>query len=334
MTPPRTRTVLVLGATGGIGGETAAALQRHGWHVRALSRSGQRAEDQAAGDQDWQWIRGDAMDRSAVIQAAEGAEAIVHAVNPSGYRNWGSLVLPMIDNTLAAAKASRARILLPGTIYNYGPDAFPVLAEDSPQRSQAPKGRIRIELEQRLEHAATDGVSSLIVRFGDFFGPRPGNNWFSQGLITPGKPVKRISYPGIEGLGHDWTYLPDAAEVFARLMDRERELPTFARFHFEGHWDHDGTQLTGAVRRAVGRPDVPIRTFPWWALRLAAPFNETIRELAAVKPLWREPIRLDNTRLVEFLGPEPHTELNEAVEATLHGLGCLPGPVPDAREAA
>ena len=29
----------------------------------------------------------------------------------------------MIENTVAAARASGTRILLPGTIYNYGPDA-------------------------------------------------------------------------------------------------------------------------------------------------------------------------------------------------------------------
>ena len=34
------RTALILGATGGIGGETARALARHGWRIRALSRNG------------------------------------------------------------------------------------------------------------------------------------------------------------------------------------------------------------------------------------------------------------------------------------------------------
>ena len=54
----------------------------------------------------------------------------------------------MIENTIAAAKASGARIVLPGTIYNFGPDAFQVLREDSPQRATTHKGKIRIALEQ------------------------------------------------------------------------------------------------------------------------------------------------------------------------------------------
>jgi nucleoside-diphosphate-sugar epimerase len=39
--------------------------------------------------------------------------------------------------------------------------------------------------------------------------------------------------------------------------------------------------------------------------------------------LWREPVRMDNARLITALGQEPHTPLDEAVEATLIGLGCF-----------
>jgi nucleoside-diphosphate-sugar epimerase len=97
------------------------------------------------------------MDAASVARAAEGVRLIVHAVNPPGYRNWGGLVLPMLDNTIAAARASGARVLLPGTIYNYGPNAFPMLREDSPQHPETRKGAIRVEMESRLRAASQDG---------------------------------------------------------------------------------------------------------------------------------------------------------------------------------
>ena len=320
--PSHGRTALVLGATGGIGGETAAALARAGWRVRALTRDPNAEATRR--HPDWHWVRGDSLDAASVVNAAAGAVVIVHAVNPPGYRNWAKLVLPMLESTVQAARANGARILLPGTIYNYGPDAYPVLREDSPQHPVERKGQIRVALEQRLEEAARQGEArTLIVRFGDFFGPRPGNSWFSQGLVKPGKPVRAVTYPGERGVGHAWAYLPDAAETFARLAEREKhELEPFARFHFAGHWDPDGTAMTAAIARAVGQPDLKVKTFPWWLTRLAAPFNETLRELAEMRPLWREPIRLDNARLVAFLGaPEPHTPWDDAVAATLRGLG-------------
>jgi nucleoside-diphosphate-sugar epimerase len=229
----------------------------------------------------------------------------------------------MIDNTIAAANASGARILLPGTIYNYGLDAFPILREESPQNATTHKGRIRIDLEKRLKDASQQGVRSLIVRFGDFFGPKPGNNWFSQGMVTPNSPLKSIAYPGKRGVGHDWAYLPDAGEAFAQLMDREAELEEFAVFHFRGFWDKEGTELITAIRRVTGNPSLPVRSVPWFLFKLASPFNETLRELYATRPLWTTPIQLDNTRLVRFLGKEPNTDFDRAVETTLRALGCL-----------
>ena len=310
---------LVLGATGGIGGETARALARHGWSIRALFRS-QKTADATDG---WEWVKGDAMDAGSVSSAAEGVGNIVHAVNPPGYRNWDRTVVPMVENTINAARASGARILLPGTIYNFGPDAFPVLREDSPQRATTHKGRIRIALEQKLEQAAATGVRSLIVRFGDFFGPRSGGSWFSQAMVKPNKPITSITNPGLKGVGHDWAYLPDCAETFAQLLDREDELGDFERFHFQGHWDSDGSEMIDAIRKAAGQPDLPVRSLPWFVFKLASPFPETMREVYAARPLWRTPIRLDNAKLLAFLGAEPHTPLLTAVDATLRGMGCL-----------
>lgn len=311
-----TRKALVLGATGGIGGETAAALMRHGWTVVAMAR-GHGARQRLAGAT---WVTGDAMRADDVRRAAEGAQVIVHAVNPPGYRDWDKLVLPMIDNTIAAARAVGARVVLPGTIYNYGRDAFPLLAENAPQHPATAKGRIRVDLEQRLEAASRAGVPALIVRFGDFFGPAPGGSWFSQGLVTPGKRLHAITYPGAKGVGHSWAYLPDAAETIARLLERADALEPFARFHFEGTWDPDGTLMTRAIAEALGRPRLTIRKLPWLLLRLAGVAHQTSREIYAMRYLWREPLRLDNRKLVAQLGQEPRTPLHEAVRTTLAAL--------------
>lgn len=315
-------TVLVLGATGGIGGEVARQLSTANWRVRAMHRS---SSPSSSADR-IEWVRGDAMNSADVARAAKGASVIVHAVNPPGYRRWEELVLPMLDNTIAAATAAGATIVLPGTIYNFGPDVFPLIDEDAPEHPLTKKGAIRVEMEAHLQRAADRGVRALIVRAGDFFGPRAGNNWFSQGLVKQGKPVSKISYPGSRGVGHQWSYVPDVARTMIELLSRRDTLEPFARFPMGGHWDDDGTQLTAAIRRAVERrtgraPNVG--GFPWWLLKLASPFNTTFREMDEMRYLWQTPVRMQNQRLVETLGHEPHTPLDEAVEATLTGLGCL-----------
>jgi nucleoside-diphosphate-sugar epimerase len=316
-------TVLVLGATGGIGGEVARQLRDAGWTVRALKRGTTQAIKRNDGIQ---WIRGDALVREDVMNAAAGCSVIVHAVNPPGYRGWSEVVLPMLDNTIAAATAQGATIVLPGTVYNYGPDAFPVLMEDAPQRPTTRKGAIRVEMEQRLKKASHEGARVLIVRAGDFFGPGAGNTWFSQGLVKQGRAVKTISYPGRGGIGHQWSYLPDVGRATVELLARRDTLDAFANFHMAGHWDADGKQMSDTIRRVVVRRTgtAPrVAGFPWWLITLASPFVTTFREMGEMRYLWKTPLRMDNARLVAVLGREPHTPLEEAVEATLAGMGNL-----------
>jgi len=81
--------------------------------------------------------------------------------------------------------------------------------------------------------------------------------------------------------------------------------------------------MIASIRRVTGNPSLPVKVLPWFIFKLASPFNETLRELYATRPLWAAPIELDNSRLVRFLGKEPHTDLDRAVETTLRALGCL-----------
>ena len=317
------QTALIIGATGGIGREVATALLRRSWRVRALTRRSADVTEQASGHLAIEWIRGDAMAAADVAAAAHGSQLIFHGANPPRYENWPGLAVPMLESSIAAAKTSGARIVFPGTVYNFGPDAFPLLSEGAPQRPVTRKGQIRVDMEARLEAAARIGVRTLIVRAGDYFGPHAGNSWFSQGLIRPGRPVGSIAYPGPHSVGHSWGYLPDVAETMALLI--ERDLAAFEVFHFQGHWFEHGIEIAEAVRRVVGNPRLPIRSFPWWAVYAASPFVGMFREMIEMRYLWREPLRLDNAKLNALLGSEPHTPIDQAIATTLRGLGCLAG---------
>jgi nucleoside-diphosphate-sugar epimerase len=315
----QTKLALVIGANGGSGSEIAKALLAHGWRVRALVRSPKPG--QAPGVE---IIRGDAMCADDVVRAAAGASLIVHAVNPPGYRDWDKLVLPMIDNTIAAAAIAGARIVLPGTVYNFGPDAFPMLRENDPQTPRTRKGKIRVALESRLQDAAERGVRSLVVRAGDFFGRHTVNSWFSQAMVQPGKPVRRVIYPGKRNIGHAWAYLPDFAEAIARLADRESDLAAFERFHFRGHYFERGVEFAeraGLV--ANGKKGAPVYGFPWPIVAALSPFVRLFREMAEMSYLWRQDVELDNAKLVAFLGEEPHTPVDIALQQALGAMRCL-----------
>jgi NAD(P)-dependent dehydrogenase (short-subunit alcohol dehydrogenase family) len=101
---PTGRIALVLGATGGVGGETAAALARHGWTVRALARDPTKGGQLASG------LELDRRRRHGPRGGGRGgAGRVDHRPRgePARLSRLEQLVLPMIDNTIAAAQGQR-----------------------------------------------------------------------------------------------------------------------------------------------------------------------------------------------------------------------------------
>jgi len=271
-----------------------------------------------------EWIAGDAMNEADVTSAASRAAVIFHGANPPEFKNWRGLAIPMLRNAIAAARLSGARLIFPGNVYNFGPDAWPCISETSPQHPLTRKGAVRVEMEQMLTAAADDGVRSLVVRAGDFFGPHQPASWFKNAMIKPGRPLHSVTYPGEHEAGHAWAYLPDLAETIARLAEIEASLPAFDSVHFGGHWLDRGVEIAEAVRRVSGKPDLPIRRAPWVLFYLGAPFVTFLREALEMRYLWQIPLRLDNAKLLSMIGREPQTPLDEALCQTLFALGCLP----------
>ena len=310
------QTALVIGVTGSIGREVAAALLSRGWQVRALHRN-PAAAMRSALPQSVQWIKGDAMHLNDVVAAARGTTLIVHAANPPNYRNWRGLALPMLDNTIAAAQANNARILLPATIYNFGEDAPQVLKENTPQNPTSRKGQVRVEMELKLQKASLNGVRSMVVRAGDFFGPGAGNSWLTRGMTSPSPLLRSVFYPGPPSAGHSWAYLPDLAEAMVRLIECERPAEAFEVVHFRGHWFERGAEMADLVCRVRGSSLKRIKPFPWWAVKLASPVVGVLREMLEMRYLWQVPLQLNNEKLRALIGAEPHTPIEIALAATL-----------------
>lgn len=332
-----TATALVVGATGGFGRAVALRLLQHGWQVRALTRHADMAQRVGAdtdgalrGLEAVQWRVGDAMKHQDVLDAAQGVQFIVHAANPPGYVRWRELALPMLAHSVEAARRTGARLLLPGNVYNFGPDAGALVNEQSPQRPVTRKGAVRVEMEEMLQRAASDPyqpVRAMVLRAGDFFDAHSPSSWFGTLLVKPGQPLRKVVYPGVASVGHAWAYLPDLAEAAARLMALDLREPDrlnqFEVLHFAGHWLPQGIEMAHAIQRAAGDRTLPIKSLPWSVVTLLSPFVPLFKEIREMRYLWRVPLRLDNAKLVALIGPEPHTPLDKAVHACLQDMGCL-----------
>ncbi len=307
-------TVLILGARGRLGRAAAQAFGASGWRVLAQARRteglGPLALPIALADTD------------ALVQAAQGARAVVYAVNPA-YTRWEAEMLPLARQGMAVAERLGALFMLPGNVYAYGASMPPLLSEDTPEQPSTRKGELRQQLEQALaDRAASGHLRSVVLRAGDFFGAGKGT-WLDL-AIAKRLAQGQLCYPGPMDVAHAWAYLPDLAQAFVALAERRGTDSTpspHERLHFAGH-TLTGQQLLDGLAQAAQQlgwiahaSQKPMAWWPWW---LAAPVVPILREVLAMRYLWDVPHALDGRHLQARLGERlPHTPLDAALRATL-----------------
>jgi nucleoside-diphosphate-sugar epimerase len=309
---PASRTVLVLGAGGRFGRAAVAAFSDAGWHVRAFVRPNRPAPSASGVDA----IEGDAFDATPVIEAARGAEIIVHALNPP-YPRWRQDLPRHTESVLAAARATGATVMIPGNVYNYGSDMPAILSEETPHHPSTRKGALREEMEQSFRRAAGDGVHTVILRAGDFIEATKTGNWFDT-YVTAKIERGVAVYPGPLNRVHAWAYLPDMARALVALAERDDPVAGFESFNFGGY-NVTGAALIAALETHATRT-LKVRGMPWFAMHLMAPIAPLIREVLEMRYLWTVPHAVDGSALLEALPAFHPTPLAEALAKTLPAL--------------
>lgn len=306
------QSILILGGAGQIGRAAAQAFHDAGWSVASQVR-GKSIPNAFPGTA---IIDIDASDSEAVVEAAQGFDVVLHALNPP-YTEWARWAMPLTETAIAAAKASKATLIFPGNIYNYGSPLPALIDERTPMRPTSRKGAIRVAVEQRLQEAAADGVRTIIVRAGDFFGGGPGS-WFER-VVAQNFRNGRLTYPGATDVAHSWAYVPDLAQAMLRLAAKRDRFEAFEVFGFPGH-TVTGQDLARTIARIIEKP-VRIERMPWWLLRGLSPVVPIFRELTEMAYLWNQPHRIDGAKLATVIGTIPATEFQTAVVAALRGGG-------------
>lgn len=308
--------VLVLGAGGGFGSAVAAELARGGASVRGFVRSAAKAValESVAGVE---IVEGDAQDRSRLAQCAEGVDVIVHAINYP-YPQWDPAMREVSAKIIATARDVGARLVFPGNVYGFGPDAGrAALPEEAVQEPTTRKGRLRAEIEFMIRRGTEDGrMHALIVRSGDFFGPSVRNGMVDR-IFARAAAGRSIQALGRLSMPHQWAYVPDVARLTASLLRMPERLRPFEVVHVAGHVVMRQMDFLGEVAAAAGKPNLPIRNTPWWLVRLAALIDPMARELLELTYLFDEAIILDDPNRRRLLPEFQPTPLATAIAVTL-----------------
>lgn len=303
--------VTVLGSNGHIGHASMLAFRDAGWAVTGLGRSNRRPVGNT------QFVAGNADDVSVVRKAIADADVVVHALHLP-YDQWGNgRAEAQLQVVIDAMGNSGKTLLFPGTIYNYRAGDRTV-SPGTRQRAEAPRGEIRIRLENMLRAAAAERKFQVIIlRAGDFYGPGNRGEWFEQAmLMNMGK--GKIHHMADLPLRHSWAYLPDLGRAFAALAERRATLDSFENFHFAGHWVSHGQMMT-AIGRALDRP-VTISPLPWWLLGTIGLVNPIMRDIYRMRYIWLNEMELVDPRLDALLGTDFTTPFEVAVATTVNEL--------------
>ena len=312
------KTVLILGANGRFGQAATQAFAAAGWRVLAQLR---RAPTQplptgAAA------LTLPLADTAGLVAQAAGASAVVHAINPI-YTRWDQEAMPALHQGLAVAQGLNALFMLPGNVYNFGTGMPALLHEDTPQAAEHAKGRLRRQMEDTMRERTGQGLRSVVIRAGDFFGGGTGS-WFDQAIVKSIAGGKLV-YPGPLDQVHAWAYLPDLARAFVAVAARPPQS-AFETFHFAGH-ALTGEQLLQAMEAAATtlglRPERGFKrsAMPWGLIRAVGVVHPLWRELARMRYLWQLPHALDGSRLAAHTALPPATPLQQALTQSLIDLG-------------
>ena len=315
------RSVLILGANGRFGHAAVLAFAGAGWRVLAQVRRVPSAPWPAGTS----YLTTPLHDTATLAVQAAGASVVVDAINPP-YTAWREQVLPLARLGMDLAQRLDATFMLPGNVYNFGAGMPALLTETAPEVPSREKGQIRCELEVEMAARAGQGLHSVVLRAGDFFGAGTGS-WMDQAIVKSIAKGKLV-YPGPLNVPHAWAYLPDLARAFVAVAERPR-VPGFERLHFAGH-TLTGAQLLDAIEAAAAglglRPATGFRRggMPWALIRLGGLVWPMWRSLAEMSYLWRVPHALSGAALAQRVGALPSTLLHDALRCSLIDLGHAP----------
>jgi nucleoside-diphosphate-sugar epimerase len=302
--------ILVLGAAGRLGSIAAETFRDAGWRVKGLVRP-RRAQAAPRGIEVVEVVS-----REDAVAAAQGCDVVLNALNPA-ITEWKRNALALAYSAIATAEENGATLLFPGSVWNFGQDMPLVLDESTPMRPTMRKGRMRVEIEQRIQEACDRGMRAIVLRAGDFFGAGHGS-WLDL-VILKDMSRGRLTYPGPFSALHSWAYLPDFADTLVRLAERRHAFGPYETFGFPGH-AISGNELISTIEDVTGAR-FNAKRMSWWMIKTAGQAFRMGREIGELEYLWRVPHRISGDKLEAAIGDIPHTPLRDAVLSSMRALG-------------
>jgi uncharacterized protein YbjT (DUF2867 family) len=296
------RPVLLVGATGDLGGRTLRALRGRGKIVRALVRPS--SDVSGLPKEGIEVVRGDMLDPASLTRAMTGVSAVISSAIGYSRRKKGDSLRTDFDGNRNLVDAAK-RTAVPRFVF------LSILACD--QAPNVPHFWAKKVTEDYLQR---EGVPFVALRPGAFLGAPSGRyrEWMVSGLekgqvmgMTQGD--VRITYIAPDEVARSLAMAVDEPRALGQRIDLGSDRPL------------SGLELTELVGRLLHRP-MRMRSMGGGGMRFAALFSPGIRGMLEMTRFFQTGKYIADTRVQgELFGPIPKVE--EAARQMLADLGFL-----------
>lgn len=297
---------VVFGA-GQIGPLLAERLRAGGHTVRLVRRSG-------AGPDGVEVRHGDAGDPAFAADAARGARAVYHCMNPAyDAATWARELPRLAAALIGAAGRSGARLVVLDNLYMLGRTGGVPMDESTPVNPCSRKGEIRARVAAQYAEAHQRGDARIATaRASDFYGPRGVGTYFGDAFwprVLAGRSAQVLSDPGIVHAFHCTT---DVAAGLALLGEAPDDV-TGGWWMLPAAPAETSAAMIRRFGEALGR-EIAVEVMPGALLAAVALFMPMLREIREMRYQFEQPFLVNDARFRARFGTAP-TPLDDGARA-------------------
>ncbi len=303
----------ILGSTGVIGKNIAAALPAYTNHIRLVSRNPQKVNPSD------ELVSADLLNEQQVKDAVKGSEVVyLTAGLPYITKTWERDWPLVMQNVLNACKENGSRFVFFDNVYCYG-KVNGWMTEESPVHPTSAKGVVRARLLQMIwNEVSRDQVQALVARAADFYGPDTANSFANVMVFDNLKKGKKAQWLLNADVKHSFTYTPDAGKATALLGN------TTSAYNQSWHLPGDPNTLTG--REFISQAEAALGTnkgvmvLPKWMVRMVGLFVPVIKE--SIEMLYQNDsdYLFDSSKFRKAFPDFPVTTYQEGIIATAQSM--------------
>ncbi len=293
----------VIFGTGPLGTAVMHGLLRRGKAVRLVNRTG-RPSPATGPKPEAEIVAADAYNLASVSAVLDGATHVYQCAQPP-YHKWPEQFPALQGTILEATGRAGANLIVAENLYMYGDPHGQPMTEDTPQRPNTRKGRVRAEMTDALFAAHAQGkVRAVAGRASDFYGP---GDLLGERLFLAALQGKTANGLGDIDQPHTFSSVEDFGEALVVLGEHEE---AFGRaWHIPSPEPLTQRALIRLIFDTAGLP-AKIGAFSPWMLKLVGLFTPTVREVTEMLYEFTAPFVMDSSRFQKQLGmaPTPHAE--------------------------